>query len=141
MRSRYVSCGSLPFVNRSHRFLAQSYQYTTSSKDPRITIQLDASLEQPSWGADDLSCPTLPEVVSDVDRKVYLIMSVTDTGAGMKKTELSRLFQRFSQVEPVFSIKAGGSGLVSLPSRASLSSDPDETNLADRHRACSSVNV
>lgn len=43
---------------------------------------------------------------------MFLTFSVTDTGPGMQPSELSRLFQRFSQIEPVFSIKAGGSGLV-----------------------------
>jgi signal transduction histidine kinase len=47
-------------------------------------------------------------------RSFFLTISVTDTGPGMKPSELGRLFQRFSQIEPVFSIKAGGSGLVSI---------------------------
>jgi hypothetical protein len=81
--------------------LSNAIKYTGASESPRIDIVLDASLEAPSWNMEHGSCKSLEHLEQDGYR---------------------RLFQRFTQIEPVFSIKAGGSGLVSA--RFILSTSP-----------------
>ncbi|MBC7754861.1 MAG: response regulator, partial [Moraxellaceae bacterium] len=49
------------------------------------------------------------DILKDHDRQSQLRFSVTDTGPGMDKTELDRLFQRFFQTKT--GIKFGGTGL------------------------------
>ena len=41
----------------------------------------------------------------------FVKVSVGDTGIGIKKEDKSRLFQRFSQLEPVSERRVGGTGL------------------------------
>jgi signal transduction histidine kinase len=93
--------------------LSNAIKYTGASESPRIDIVLDASLEAPSWNLEHGSCKSLEHLEQDGYRRLFLSISVSDTGPGMESSALGRLFQRFTQIEPVFSIKAGGSGLVS----------------------------
>ncbi len=41
----------------------------------------------------------------------FIKVSVSDTGIGMKKEDMAKLFQRFSQLEPVSARRVGGTGL------------------------------
>ena len=102
--------------------LSNAIKYTGASESPRIDIVLDASLEAPSWNLEHGCCKSLEHLEQDGYRRLFLSISVTDTGPGMESSALGRLFQRFTQIEPVFSIKAGGSGLVSA--RFILSTSP-----------------
>ena len=43
--------------------------------------------------------------------KINAILAVTDEGVGIKKTDMGKLFQKFSRIPNPLSVEAGGSGL------------------------------
>jgi signal transduction histidine kinase len=110
----------LPSLAQIINLLSNAIKHTGASDRPRIDILLDATIDAPSWDMPHVACKSLEAMEQDEHRSVFLTISVTDTGPGMQPSELSRLFQRFSQIEPVFSIKAGGSGLVRISRRRRL---------------------
>lgn len=63
---------------------------------PKQDVATNINLEPDDWGSGEV---------------LYLVFSITDTGAGMKKTEIHNIFSRFSQASAKTFVKYGGSGL------------------------------
>lgn len=114
MPSKYVlGLFDTCFVSLSDR--ACVLQFTAPSKTRKIKVTLNCSTTKPTgaWIAIQDSAgsvPTLDETDPDPNR-VYLLVSITDTGRGLTQEEMSHLFQRFRQANSKTHISYGGSGL------------------------------
>ncbi|KAK4495273.1 hypothetical protein PRZ48_013602 [Zasmidium cellare] len=90
-------------------------KFTKGEPRRQIAVSLAASKERPSRSAEGvpyLSSSSKRTVSPSRDHdNVYVMLAVEDTGCGIGKSELDRLFQRFQQASPKTHIKYGGSGL------------------------------
>src|SRR5271154_6180557 len=89
--------------------LSNAIKFLENRPERRITLVLGASTTAPKLDATPLHSPDLE---SDFDSQdLYLLLSIHDTGPGLKKAEMAALFQRFSQATPRTHVTYGGSGL------------------------------
>lgn len=90
-------------------------KFTKSESHRRIAVSLAATTERPSRSIEGVpylsSSSKRPVSPNRSNDTVYILLAVEDTGCGIDKTELDRLFQRFQQASPKTHIKYGGSGL------------------------------
>jgi signal transduction histidine kinase len=105
------------FIN----ILTNAIKFTKTEDTRKITIRYGATLSSPraafsprtSWA------PGVQEEAHDLtlnpewgeDEQMFITVTVTDTGVGMTKDQIKKLFSRFQQASEKTSIKYGGSGL------------------------------
>lgn len=100
--------------------LTNALKFTKTSKNEKsIELRLGFSVDHPPTNIGHVEW--FPSGVERTDsikltglgtgEIVYLVMSVKDTGKGMTKEDMSKLFKRFSQTDRLTHIEYGGSGL------------------------------
>jgi len=89
--------------------LSNAIKFLENRPERRITLVLGVSASAPKLEATPLHSPDLESAFDTQD--LYLLFSIHDTGPGMKKAEMSALFQRFQQATPRTHVTYGGSGL------------------------------
>lgn len=96
--------------------VTNSIKFTTEVENKNIEVKIDAALERPiSYGKvvfpkDGHDTDGFNNVIKWGDgERVFLIISVTDTGIGMSEAVQNTLFSRFQQA-PKTESKYGGSG-------------------------------
>lgn len=90
-------------------------KFTKAEPQRRITVSLAATTERPSRSVEGVpylnsSSKRAMSPIRD-NHTVYILLAVEDTGCGIDRSELDRLFHRFQQASPKTHIKYGGSGL------------------------------
>lgn len=117
----WVLCDSLRVTQILINLLSNAIKFTKGEPCRKITMTYGASLSNPET--------ILPNDIEWASRKhqhdqditlgedwgygqpLYLTFLIHDTGPGMNREELDRIFQRFQQANPRTSIRYGGSGL------------------------------
>jgi signal transduction histidine kinase len=98
-------------------FISNAVRFTEKSKIREIEVKLDASEKEPMvmnpLTGSNTTVPCGPEQTTgeDAGSKIFLIVSVVDSGVGLTPEERANLFQKFAQASPRTHIEYGGSGL------------------------------
>jgi signal transduction histidine kinase len=111
----WVSADPIRFSQVLLNFISNAVRFTEKVAVREIEISLDASEVEPTFphplvGSNDASRPEL-DAFADENNRVYLIVSVADSGVGLTPDERANLFQKFAQASPRTHIEYGGSGL------------------------------
>lgn len=116
----HVLCDSLRVTQIIINLLSNAIKFTKRETYRKITLTYGVSLSDPKVTLpQDIVWATTKREYNDVTlgqewgggQVLYLTFLIKDTGPGMTKDELQRLFNRFEQATPRTSIKYGGSGL------------------------------
>lgn len=94
-------------------------KFTKDCNERMISVRLGSSLKHPPdlrqavrfMAEDDTKIDLLQRAEWGTGERIYIWLSVTDTGCGMTEDEQKKLFSRFSQATPRTHVKYGGSGL------------------------------
>lgn len=98
--------------------VTNAIKFTQGQPDREISIHCGYRLSEPRkgfpsgmrWAPSHLEPEELTPG-SEEGEMIYLVFSVCDTGVGMTRQEIMKLFNRFNQANPKTFIKYGGSGL------------------------------
>lgn len=91
--------------------LSNATRFTATSTERRIRLSMDIGVEPPLDDGCSKPVPSTRPPPLKEGMPIYLYVAVADTGPGLTETELSNLFQRFSQASPMTHTVFGGSGL------------------------------
>lgn len=94
--------------------ITNAIKFTRSCEKRNIHVRIDATRQKPSLQPEGIEYFPRSVTNSRADEKedhVYMLVSVKDTGIGIRQAEKGALFQQFSQASPKTSIKYGGTGL------------------------------
>ncbi|CAG8978998.1 hypothetical protein HYALB_00009900 [Hymenoscyphus albidus] len=122
----WILCDSSRFTQMLVNFMTNSIKFTSKQEQKHITVTYGAVEKNPReafpsdihWAPRDNAQPTgsptgspTAEYLPPDSEKVYLTLSVKDTGVGMTIVERQKLFNRFAQASARTSIQHGGTGL------------------------------
>jgi len=120
----WVSADPIRFAQVLINFISNAVRFTEKAHRREIEVTLDALEREPqlsdilmgsSSAVSQFEEGLTPE---EINRRVFLIASVADSGVGLTPEERSNLFQKFSQASPRTHIEYGGSGLGLFISKA-----------------------
>ena len=113
----WVSADPIRFSQVLLNFISNAVRFTEKSSIREIEVRLDAAKEEPivSYPLVGTNSP-VPHISenpssAEIGDRVFLIVSVADSGVGLTPEERANLFQKFSQASPRTHIEYGGSGL------------------------------
>jgi len=113
----WVSADPIRFAQVLLNFISNAVRFTEKSKIREIEVKLDASGKEPMvmnpLTGVNTTTPHVPEQPKgeELGSKIFLIVSVADSGVGLTPEERANLFQKFAQASPRTHIEYGGSGL------------------------------
>ncbi|KAJ9104455.1 hypothetical protein QFC21_001950 [Naganishia friedmannii] len=91
--------------------ISNAMKFIVKSQVREVRIRIDISLEKPDDNGPIIPPSQISTKVLENSSPIYLYIAVHDTGPGMTKTELGKLFRRFSQANSDVHCQMGGSGL------------------------------
>jgi signal transduction histidine kinase len=90
---------------------SNAIKFTAKQPERKVNVRLEVDLRPPESGAPIIpSGAALPLRLAD-GQEIWLYVSVTDTGPGLKPDEISKLFSKFTQANPEIHTQMGGNGL------------------------------
>jgi signal transduction histidine kinase len=113
----WVNADPIRFSQVLLNFISNAVRFTEKSPQREIEIRLDASIDEPEFPSSlTASQFANPHVsgranIDELQDRIFLIVTVADTGVGLTAEERSNLFQKFAQASPRTHIEYGGSGL------------------------------
>lgn len=113
----WVNADPIRFSQVLLNFISNAVRFTEKSPHREIEIRLDASNDEPefpsSLTASQFANPHISghANIDESKDRIFLIVTVADTGVGLTAEERSNLFQKFAQASPRTHIEYGGSGL------------------------------
>jgi signal transduction histidine kinase len=90
---------------------SNAIKFTAKQPVRKVAVQLEISLHPPEPGAPILPSEVAPPLTLADGQDLWLYVSVTDTGPGLKPDEISKLFSKFTQANPEIHTQMGGNGL------------------------------